>query len=345
MIKIQNIYYMLAYAYQSLTITTNLKVGIESFEYAEDLFASILSKGLARQIKMGLCNDYVSETEELITPKGKIILSETIRNKVRQKKAVICQSDNYIENTYLNQILKTTAILLLRSTNVSKDHRQALKKVLLYFTNVEEINPYRVEWKRLTYNRNNVSYRMLINICYLVIEGMLMTDDDGNMKLNQFIDDQRMSTLYERFILMYYKKHYPHYKVSKSQIPWDSDDGIVDLLPRMKSDIMLEYKGKTLIIDAKYYGESLQTNTMYGNKTIHSNNLYQIYAYVKNKDVEKQGYVSGMLLYARTNGENPDNEYRLGGNKISVKTLDLQCDFASICSQLNSIAEKWEKEC
>lgn len=344
MIKIQNIYYMLAYAYQSLSITTNSKVGIEAFEYADDLFANILSKGLARQIKMGLCNDYVSETEELLSPKGKIILSETIRNQVRQKKEVICRLDNYIENTYLNQILKTTAILLLRSPNVSKENRQALKKVLLYFTNVEEINPYRVEWKRLTYNRNNVSYRMLINLCYLIIEGMLMTDDEGNLRLNQFIDDQRMSALYERFILMYYKKHYPHYKVSRSQIPWDSDDGIIDLLPRMKSDIMLEYKGKTLIIDAKYYGESLQTNTMYGNKTVHSNNLYQIYAYVKNKDIDKQGTVSGMLLYARTDGENPDNEYRLAGNKISVKTLDLQCDFAFICSQLDSIAEKWEIE-
>jgi hypothetical protein len=34
--------------------------------------------------------------------------------------------------------------------------------------------------------------------------------------------------------------------------------------------IDIEYRGKTLIIDAKYYSSSLQTNTQYGNQTIHS---------------------------------------------------------------------------
>ena len=47
-----------------------------------------------------------------------------------------------------------------------------------------------------------------------------------------------------------------------------------------------------------------------------------------------------MLLYARTDEEiQPDNEYMMGGNKISVKTLDLNCDFSEIVVQLNSIAD------
>lgn len=35
--------------------------------------------------------------------------------------------------------------------------------------------------------------------------------------------------------------------------------------------------------------------------TIHSHNIYQIFTYVKNKEVEVDNEVSGMLLYARTN--------------------------------------------
>lgn len=68
---------------------------------------------------------------------------------------------------------------------------------------------------------------------------------------------------------------YPHFKVTQSQIEWNLDDDVRTLLPRMKSDIMIEYKKKTLIIDAKYYDSSLQTNLRYGNKTIHSDNLYK----------------------------------------------------------------------
>ena len=49
--------------------------------------------------------------------------------------------------------------------------------------------------------------------------------------------------------------------------------------------------------------------------------------------------VSGMLLYARTDeAVLPDNEYRMSGNSISVRTLDLDCDFDEIADQLNQIA-------
>jgi 5-methylcytosine-specific restriction enzyme subunit McrC len=105
--------------------------------------------------------------------------------------------------------------------------------------------------------------------------------------------------------------------------------------------IDIEYRGKTLIIDAKYYSSSLQTNTQYGNQTIHSHNLYQIYTYVKNKDRLSNKSVSGMLLYANTEGQNPDVEYMMDGNKISVKTLDLNCPFASVSKQLNGLADDW----
>ena len=49
-----------------------------------------------------------------------------------------------------------------------------------------------------------------------------------------------------------------------------------------------------------------------------------------------------MLLYARTNEAiQPDNDYVIGGNKISIKTLDLNCDFEIIKKQLDSIAENY----
>ena len=61
-----------------------------------------------------------------------------------------------------------------------------------------------------------------------------------------------------KFILEYYRKHYPQIKTSASQIGWALDDGIGAMLPIMQSDIMLTYGDKTLIIDAKYYGHTTQ---------------------------------------------------------------------------------------
>jgi 5-methylcytosine-specific restriction enzyme subunit McrC len=66
--------------------------------------------------------------------------------------------------------------------------------------------------------------------------------------------------------------------------------------------------------------------------------MNQIFTYVKNLDKEQCGDVSGMLLYARTNEAiQPDNDYIIGGNKISVKTLDLNCEFNVIKIQLDDI--------
>ena len=47
-----------------------------------------------------------------------------------------------------------------------------------------------------------------------------------------------------------------------------------------------------------------------------------------------------MLLYARTDeAVQPDHTYSMSGNKISVRTLDLNRPFDSIASQLNVIAQ------
>ena len=49
-----------------------------------------------------------------------------------------------------------------------------------------------------------------------------------------------------------------------------------------------------------------------------------------------------MLLYAKTDeAVLPDNDYVMSGNKISVKTLDLDCDFSQISEQLDRIIEKY----
>lgn len=86
---------------------------------------------------------------------------------------------------------------------------------------------------------------------------------------------------------------------------------------------------------------------LYGKNIHHTNNLYQIFTYVKNKESELKENdieVSGMLLYAMTN-ENiqPNSEYMMSGNKISVKTLNLNQNFELIKAQLDDIVNNYFK--
>ena len=67
----------------------------------------------------------------------------------------------------------------------------------------------------------------------------------------------------------------------------------------------------------------------------------RILTYVKNKEAEladQPHEVSGLLLYAKTDEElSPNREYRMSGNKIAVRTLDLNQDFSAIRMQLDCI--------
>ena len=333
MIKIKNIYYMLSYAFQTLKENKYKSCQTEAFENIGDLFAEILIKGITSELKKGLGKEYITTQKQLTNPKGKFNITESIKNSAIQKKQIICEFDELTTNSYLNQIVKTTCILLLKS-DISKVRKKNLKRLMFHFAEVDELNPFSINWK-IRFNKNNQTYKMLIHICWLTIKGLIQTEHNGYLKINNFIDEQKMCRLYEKFILEYYKKEYKNLKVSSSQIKWDLDDENDLMLPIMQSDIMIETEEKVLIIDAKYYGHSVQKR--YDKATLHSQNLYQIFAYVKNK--KKCGkLVSGMLLYAKTDELiSPNNSYKMNGNNISVRVLDLNCDFEEIKKQLNDI--------
>lgn len=337
MIPIQNIYHMLAYAFQVLRAREYVSCGTEEFENTADLLSAILAKGVSGQIKRGLGRAYIERTEPLNCPRGKIDISQSVRQQSFVKQQLFCTFDEFSLNSHMNRVLKTTMELLLRG-DIPATRKKELRKLLVYFKDVDALDVHTINWG-FRFDRNNQSYRMLMSVCYLIIEGLLQTTEDGSVKMTRFLDEQKMCRLYEKFVLEYYRKHYPQLHATASQIAWALDGGASALLPIMQTDIMLTFGGKTLIIDAKYYAHTLQRQ--YGASTVHSNNLYQIFTYVKNKAAEG-GEVSGMLLYAKTDDTTqPDNTYMMSGNRIDVKTLDLNCDFSLIAAQLNSIAESF----
>ena len=339
-IKIKNIYYMLSYAYQNLNEGSYKNIDLESFNNIHDLLSAILIRGTSNQIKRGLHRDYLSFTENTGRLKGKIDITESIKQQTMMNRKMVCHHDLFSEDTQLNQILKATMMLLLHHGNVNQKNKKLLRKLLLYFQNVTAVDPFHIGWNTVNYPRNSPSYKMLIHICQLIIKGLLLSTENGQYKLLQFLDDQQMYRLYEKFVLEYYKKEYPELNAKSSYIDWDiGGDGNKMFLPTMKSDITLTYGVRTLIIDTKYYQRSMQTHTLFDSTKLISGNLYQIFTYVKNKDKDNTGNVSGMLLYAKTNEDiTPDNDYVMGGNHISIKTLNLNSEWENIKSQLDNIA-------
>lgn len=339
MIPVKNIYYMLSYAFKTLQEQGYKDIETEEFDNIADLCGAILCRGVSLQIKRGLNREYVEKQESLTAIRGKINLSESVKTNSIVKNQLVCSFDDFSENSYLNRIIKSTLYLLIKS-DIPRNRKKEIKKILLFFRNVDLIDIHSINWKT-QYNRNNRSYQMLISICYLIVKGLLQTQSDGTTRLMDFVDEQRMSRLYEKFIFEYYRKEHPEIKTSSPQIEWAVDDGVYDMLPVMQTDIVINNDHNVLIIDAKYYEKS--TQVYYDKQTIRSGHLYQIFAYVKNMkaNINSEKDVSGMLLYAGTDSDyDPDETYPMEGNLISAKTLRLDCEFSQIKKQLDLIAKQ-----
>ena len=335
---------MLAYAFQVLRQKNYEDIAAEEFDDVQDLFAAILSKGIAQQLKQGLHREYITRAEELSVLRGKLDIYGTIKQEIQRKKQLSCEFDELSFDNIFNQILKTTAEILIRDSKVKPENKADLKKVMLFFNEVEAIDPTFIRWDALRYQRNNKNYEMLMNVCYFVLDGMLQTTEKGKYKMIAF-SDEHMHRLYEKFVLEYYRRHHSYLNDIKSaQVKWnlddDTDEYMIRFLPAMQTDIFLRKEDQILIIDTKYYGQTLQKQ--YDKASLHSGNLYQIFTYVKNQDVAHTGKVSGLLLYAKTNESlTPDCSFVMDGNRIGVKSLDLNKDFSLISAQLDSIVENW----
>jgi len=260
---------------------------------------------------------------------------------------VQCEYDELSYNVLHNQILKATIKGLICAKDITIDLRNELLSVYRALNEIEEIKLNSTVFSRVQLHRNNSFYSFLINVCEMIYNMYLVSEDQGGSKFRDFLRDRAsMARLFEEFFRNFYKKELPkvapEYKVIGSEtIKWDTvglDDVSMDFLPSMRTDISIETPEKHIIIDTKYYESALQR--YYKKDTVRSTNLYQLFAYLKNienKDESCQA-CEGILLYP-TAGYDLDLKYEIQGHKISIKTVNLAKEWQDIHESLMNIID------
>src|SRR5690606_31789687 len=109
---------------------------------------------------------------------------------------------------------------------------------------------------RVQLHRNNRAYRFILHLCEL-IHGSLLPDKfpDGSRRFRDFTRDERiMAKIFEDFVRNFAASHLTEAKVSAMHIHWcssESDEGAPAMLPRMITDVTVDWPARKLILDCQ----------------------------------------------------------------------------------------------
>ena len=114
-----------------------------------------------------------------------------------------------------------------------------------------------------------------------------------------------MWALFEEFVTGFYQREQRAYRVNPGgrRVHWADAGWATDAdrarIPVMNADVILESTERRIILDTKYYRDALARGRGPGTGKLHSANLYQLLAYLRNRQATRpDGPVhEGILLY------------------------------------------------
>lgn len=337
-IPIENIYYLLCYAWNKLEEKERVNVSVDDKTELLDLFAKILINGTKLLLKRGIDKSYIDYTDEIIGVKGKVQISQTLKSNLLLKQRTVCTFDTFSSNILTNRILISTLYLLSRTKGLDRELKNELITLQRMFSGIDLIEINNSLFSKIKLNRNNRFYGFLLNVCQIIYENTLPSEQLGNYKFADFTQDERkMNQLFEAFIRNFYRIEQNKYNIVKKEtIKWQFDcknQGSFQFIPKMETDITLENRAEKIIIDAKYYKQTMLIN--YDKERINSNNLYQLFSYLINQEDQtlKTINAKGILLYPTIEKEY-DLQYKYKGHIIEIRTINLNSNWKLIAERL-----------
>ncbi len=339
-IPIQNIYYLLCYAWNKLEERDMVDVkGIETIKLC-DLFAKVLIGGTSRLLKLGIDRGYVHRSEETQGIKGKVDFGLSLKKILFHYARAQCEFDELSHNVLHNQILKSTLRKLASVDELDQGLKDQLNGLYRRLYEVDDVPLSKTLFRQVQLHRNNSFYDFLLRICELVVENLLPSEEKGKSKFRDFVREERqMGILFEEFVRNFYKLEQDSYRVYREDIRWNitaGDETSRAFFPKMQTDISLEGKERKILVDTKYYREAL--TEYYDKEKIKSENIYQIFAYLKNLETasEINRNCAGILLYP-TVAKDLDINVTMHGHEMSFKTINLNQDWRGVHKDLLAV--------
>jgi len=347
-IPIQNLYYLLCYAWGYLKQGRPIPMPAGECQNLTNLFALILERGIRHEVRRGIHREYVEMREETPRLRGRLVMRESMKRQTWQRGRMVCQFDELSHDVLPNQIIKATGARLLQNASLSLENRKKLRQQLKWFAQVAPIKVSSRHFRQIQVHRRNRTYRFLLSLCELLHRMQLPGEGDASTqdKLLRSIlrDEIVLCSLFETFVRNFYAEHLKGCRVKDNWLKWDGFglDEISDrMLPGLHTDVTIDGPDTRIILDCKFYQNALAGGQVV-DKVIGAH-LFQLLAYLQNARQTFRNWSEGqeprgILLYPAVQ-KSFDLRYQLMGLDIQVCSVNLDQPWQKISAQLLTLTK------
>lgn len=344
-IPILNVYYLLCYAWGHVQERdTKRLANLAGLSTVQDLLGKVLAAGVNHLVRRGIDRGYVERREDLPGIRGKLAVSETAKRALRARSQTACDFEELSVDILPNRILRTSLhALLSRRMTLDGTIRAEVRSAYRRLDGVSRIRLKRNTFGQVQLAGNRRLYLHLLTFCRLLYESAGVDDKTGNTVFHDFRRDRAtMWRLFEDFVTGFYQREQRVYRVNAKgrRITW-ADQGWATAddrarVPVMEADVILESPDRRIILDTKYYADALARRPGLGTGKLHSGNLYQLLAYLRNRQANHPDGAKhdGILLYPQVGSKHLRADIRLEGFRIQARTVNLNQDWHLIHTEM-----------
>lgn len=261
-----------------------------------EIFINMYLQEVRTLVKHGIKSAYVGRENNLNFYKGKLVVSEQIKQNAAHGERFYVRYDEYLVDRAENRLVKTTLLKLQGITN-SAENQKEIRQLLTAFEMVSPSVNYQKDFSKIVIDRNTKDYDILMRWSRVFLLNKSFTTFSGGHNARALLFP--MEKVFESYVAQQLKK-------VLLDLDWEvsSQDKGYYLFdsPRqfaLRPDIVITREdGSKIILDTKWKNLISKPRLNYG---ISQADMYQMYVYSK-----KYGTPEIWLLYP-VNEEMRDN--------------------------------------
>jgi 5-methylcytosine-specific restriction enzyme subunit McrC len=237
-----------------------------------EIFIFMFLEELVKLVQNGIKSDYVQKEENLKFLKGKLKISEQIKQNSVHKERFFVEYEEFCSDRVENRLIKTTLEYLYKKSKSNKN-QQRIREFLFVFDEIKISHNIKTDFEKIKPNRQMKDYEQVLLWCKTFLLENSFSPYKGNDLAFALLFD--MNLLFESYVYNYLRKSgkFENIKNQHKEHHLAYEDGKGKFA--LKPDIVIN-DGK-IIIDSKWKILSVDKS----NLGLSQSDMYQLYAYGK----------------------------------------------------------------